>query len=153
MPLRLLIALLAVFALTAWRDRTPEWPASGPMPDEPGHAPRFTYDPINKGTRSYQAVDPLPWGDVNRRVAPEGALPSAKPVTPPPGQPMQKTPDAPRAGRPPTAAPEVPAKVEPAPATPPPGNAAPPAATPDTPAKVDPVPKELPMDPQQHQGH
>ncbi|MGO4684604.1 hypothetical protein [Hyphomicrobium sp. 2TAF46] len=128
MPLRLLIALIALFALTAWRDRAPEWPASGPMPDEPGHAPRFKYDPVDKGTRSYRPVDPMPWGDVNRRVAPEGALPTAKPETSPPAQPMQKTPEAPSAVKPP-------------------------AATPEAPAKVDPVPSELPTDRQQHEGH
>ena len=128
MPLRLLIALIALFALTAWRDRAPEWPASGPMPDEPGHAPRFRYDPVDKGTRSYRPVNPMPWGDVNRRVAPEGALPSAKPVTPPPSQSMQKTP-----------------------AEPPAGASSP--ATPEAPARVDPVPRDRPADPGQHQGH
>ena len=127
MPLRLLIALIALFALTAWRDRAPEWPVSGPMPDEPGHAPHFTYDPVHKGTRSYRPVDPMPWGDVNRSVAPEGALPFAKPETPPPAQPMQKTPEAPPAGTSP-------------------------GATPEAPAKIDPVPREPPTDPQ-HQGH
>lgn len=138
MPLRLLIALIAVVALTAWRDRSPEWPASGPMPDEPGHAPRLSYDPVVKGTRSYRPVDPLPWGDVNRRVAPEGALPSVKPETSPPAPPMQEAP--------------MQMKPEPPPATPPPASAAPPVA-PNAPAKVDPVPRELPTDPPQHQGH
>lgn len=161
MPLRLLIALIALFALTAWRDRAPEWPASGPMPDQPGHAPRFTYDPVDKGTRSYRPVDPMPWGDVNRRVAPEGALPSTKPETPPPAQPMQMKPGEPMQMKPeqplttPSASaapPEAPAKAEPSPASPPPASASPPA-TPETSPKVDPVPRELPTDPQPHQGH
>ena len=98
MPLRLLIAVIAVFALTAWRDSAPEWPAAGPMPDEPGHASRFTYDPVDKGNRRYRPVDPMPWGDVNRRVAPAAAPPStstdpkstpAPPMQMKPGEPMQ----------------------------------------------------------------
>ena len=149
MPLRLLAALIALFALTAWRDKAPEWPASGPMPDEPGHAPRFTYDPVDKGTRSYRPVDPMPWGDVNRRVAPEGALPSSKPETPPPAQPMQLKPEQPPATPPAsTAPPEAPAKVEPTPASPLPESTSPPA-TPEASPKVEPVPREQPA----HEGH
>lgn len=151
MPLRLLAALIALVVLTAWRDRSPEWPASGPMPDEPGHSSRFTYDPVDKGTRSYRPVDPMPWGDVNRRVAPEGALPSTKPQTPPPTQPMQKTPAEPPAGASLPTKPEAPAKVAPAPATPPVSNA--PPETRETLPKVDPVPREPPADLGQHQGH
>ena len=159
MPLRLLIALIALFALTAWRDRAPEWPAAGPMPDEPGHAPRFRYDPVDKGTRSYRPVDPMPWGDVNRRVAPEGALPSTKPEIPPPPQPMQVKPDEPmqmKPGEPRQMKPEPLPSSPPASASPPalpkPESAAP-TMTPEAPAKVDPVPRELPTDPEQHQGH
>ena len=152
MRTRLLIALIALSALTAWRDRAPEWPASGPMPDEPGHAQRFTYDPVDKGTRSYRPVDPMPWGDVNRRVAPEGALPSAKPEAQPPAKPMQKTPEVPMQMKPePLPAPSPPASASP-PATPKPESAAP-TMTPEAPAKVDPVPRELPTDPEHHQGH
>lgn len=76
---RPLIALISLFALTAWRDGEPEWPVVGPLPDEPGHAARYTYDPVGKGTRSYRPIDPMPWGDVNRRVAPPGALPETTP--------------------------------------------------------------------------
>ena len=146
MPLRLLIAMIALFALTAWRDRAPEWPASGPMPDEPGHAPRFTYDPVDKGTRSYRPVDPMPWGDVNQRVAPEAASPSAKPekMQMKPGEPMQMKPDSPPATPPPASASP--------PATPKPESATP-ATAPEIPAKVDPVPRVQPTDPGQHQGH
>ena len=104
MPLRLLIAVIAVFGLTAWRDSAPEWPAAGPMPDEPGHASRFTYDPVDKGTRRYRPVDPMPWGDVNRRVAPAAAPPStstdpkstpAPPMQMKPGEQMPVKPEEP----------------------------------------------------------
>jgi hypothetical protein len=78
MPVRLVIAVVAMFALTAWRDANPQWPASGAMPYEPGHA-RYSYEPVNKGTRSFRPVEPMPWGDVNRRVAPSTASPPVSP--------------------------------------------------------------------------
>ena len=79
MRTKLLISAIALLALTAWRDAAPEWPVAGPMPDEPGHAARstyeaITYEAINAGARSYLPVDPMPWGDVNRRVAPKAVL-------------------------------------------------------------------------------
>jgi hypothetical protein len=43
-------------------------------PDDPGApAPRSRYSPVISGTKSYRPVEPLPWGDVNRRVAPKDA--------------------------------------------------------------------------------
>ena len=91
MPTRLLIAVIALLALTAWRDADPEWPVSGAMPDEPGHA-RFSYDPVNKGTRSFCPVEPMPWGDVNRRVAPPAASPPVSPDATPKAPEMQNMP-------------------------------------------------------------
>lgn len=35
--------------------------------------PPARYSPIISGTKSYRPVDPLPWGDVNRRVMPKDA--------------------------------------------------------------------------------
>ena len=88
------IAAIALLTLAAWCDADPEWPASGAMPDEPGHASRFKYEAINAGTRSYRPVDPMPWGDVNRHVAPAaGTSPVAPDATP-------KTPDTPNAPMP-----------------------------------------------------
>lgn len=38
-------------------------------PDE-AWAPPTKYTPVTSGSKSYRPVQPLPWGDVNRRVAP-----------------------------------------------------------------------------------
>ena len=76
MHLRLLIAIVLLPALAGWSDRDPSWPHSGPMPDEAVHVPSTRYVPIGAGTNSYRPVEPMPWGDVNKRVAPQGALPA-----------------------------------------------------------------------------
>jgi len=44
-------------------ERTPDDPAA--------KAPRVRYSSVMGGTKAYMPVDPLPWGDVNRRVAPK----------------------------------------------------------------------------------
>jgi len=36
--------------------------------------PLMRYSPVLSGTRSFRPVEPLPWGDVNRRVMPPEAL-------------------------------------------------------------------------------
>jgi len=41
--------------------------------------PPARYSPIMSGTKSYRPVEPLPWGDVNRRVMPKDAQPSDAP--------------------------------------------------------------------------
>ena len=76
MILRILIGAAALLGLAGWGDRAPEWPMAGQMPDEPGHGTSQRYDPIARGTLSFRPVEPMPWGDVNRRVAPQGALPA-----------------------------------------------------------------------------
>ena len=81
MPLRVAFAIGLVLLLTGWRDREPPWPQSGPMPDEAVAVPASGYEPALAGTRSYRPVEPMPWGDVNRRVAP--------PPTKEPGQPQE----------------------------------------------------------------
>jgi len=61
-------------------------PALAASADDPGApVPAERYVPVLKGTRSYRPVEPLPWGDVNRRVDPQArrkpaARPSAEPA-------------------------------------------------------------------------
>jgi hypothetical protein len=46
-------------------------------PDDPEAAvPPSQYGAVSSGTKSYRPVEPLPWGDVNRRVAPQADRPS-----------------------------------------------------------------------------
>jgi len=53
-------------------------------PDDPGASvPADDYRPVLSGTKSYRPVEPLPWGDVNRRVG-----------TPPKGQEKNSAPGA-----------------------------------------------------------
>jgi hypothetical protein len=41
-------------------------------PDDPtARVKANRYSPVTSGTKSYRPVGPLPWGDVNRRVAPK----------------------------------------------------------------------------------
>lgn len=80
MLLRLLIAAVLLPTLAGWADRDPSWPHSGPMPDEMVGVPSSHYVPIGAGTKSYQPIEPMPWGEVNRRVAPPNATP--KPQAP-----------------------------------------------------------------------
>jgi hypothetical protein len=46
--------------------------------------PPARYSPVLSGSQSYRPVEPLPWGDVNRRVMPPDALRSI------PGNPKAK---------------------------------------------------------------
>jgi hypothetical protein len=50
-------------------------PHAGPMPDDPARGGTSSYQSIVAGTKSYRPVEPLPWNDINRGVAPKGALP------------------------------------------------------------------------------
>jgi hypothetical protein len=52
------------------------------MPDDPVKVKPLKYEPIGKGNRSYRPIDPMPWGDVNKRVAPPGSFPGAPPASP-----------------------------------------------------------------------
>jgi hypothetical protein len=65
-PIILLLLLLA-----GWGERELDWPYVGPMPDQPLAVPPAHYGSVMSGTRSFRPVEPLPWGGVNRRVAPE----------------------------------------------------------------------------------
>lgn len=79
---RLKIAGIILLAqgLLGWGERhSLEWPQSGPMPDDAVQVKPYVYVPITAGNRSYRPIDPMPWGDVNRRVAPPGSLPGAPP--------------------------------------------------------------------------
>ena len=43
-------------------------------PDDPGaRVPEAGYRPITAGTKRYRPLEPLPWGQVNRRVMPKDA--------------------------------------------------------------------------------
>lgn len=55
-------------------------PALARDPADPNAGvPPSGYSSIISGTKSYRPVPPLPWGDVNRRVTPKDAEPSAEP--------------------------------------------------------------------------
>jgi hypothetical protein len=63
-------------------------------PDDPGApVPPPQYRPVISGTKSYRPVEPLPWGDINKRVAPKDsgeAQPKGKDAAPvQPGQPRK----------------------------------------------------------------
>lgn len=85
----ILAVLMVAPALLGWgwpSDRhTLEWPHAGPMPDDPVKVAPYRYAPVTSGNQSYRPIDPLPWGDVNRRVAPPGSLPGAPPARQPQG--------------------------------------------------------------------
>jgi hypothetical protein len=70
---QLLIILAASPVLTGWEPLP--WPHAGPMPDDPARGGPLSYQSIIAGTKSYRPVEPLPWNDINRGVAPKGALP------------------------------------------------------------------------------
>lgn len=86
--------IVASHGLAGWgwhRDRgNLEWPHAGLMPDDPVAVRPFRYAPVTSGAQSYRPIEPMPWGDVNRRVAPKGSLPGAPPLGPStPGVPKQ----------------------------------------------------------------
>jgi hypothetical protein len=65
-----LFVLLIFPLLSGWGDGALDWPHSGPMPDQPAAVQTSPYVAIGEGTKSYRPVEPMPWGNVNRRVAP-----------------------------------------------------------------------------------
>lgn len=73
MRARLLIVLAASPFLGGWEPLP--WPHVGQMPDDPGAGGPSHYQSITAGTKSYRPVEPLSWEELNRRVAPKGALP------------------------------------------------------------------------------
>lgn len=95
------IVLTATVLLTGWANITPEWPHSGPLPDERVDVPSSGYRSIGAGLKTYRPVEPLPWGDINRRVAPPGSPGSM------PAESQQSQPQAPPAApsKPPEMAP------------------------------------------------
>lgn len=92
--IRVWIALFALVSLTGWSEREPAWPQAGPMPDEPVPVPAQTYRSVATGLKSYRPVEPRPWGEINRQMAPPGALP-------PDGQPPNTAPNSSSAPAPP----------------------------------------------------
>ena len=73
MKAQLLIVLAASPLLAGWEPLP--WPHAGRMPDDPEAGGSSPYQSITAGTTSYRPVEPLSWEDLNRRVAPKGALP------------------------------------------------------------------------------
>ena len=73
MKAKLWIVLAASPLLGGWGYDL-KWPHAGPAPDDPARGGPSNYRSITAGTKSYRPVEPLPWGDINRRVAPRGAL-------------------------------------------------------------------------------
>jgi len=70
MPIRMPIAAVGWIVLATAGVQ----PASARDPADPGaRVPPNRYSPVMSGTRSYRPVEPMPWGDVNRRVAPPDA--------------------------------------------------------------------------------
>jgi hypothetical protein len=61
--------LLTCLAANAAMARDPANPDVG--------VPPARYGPVLSGSQSFRPVEPLPWGDVNRRVMPPEALKSA----------------------------------------------------------------------------
>jgi hypothetical protein len=94
--IRLWIAFFALLSLTGWGEREPAWPQVGPMPDEPVPVPAQPYRSIAAGIKSYRPVEPRPWGQINRQVAPSGALPpdQQQPKTTPDSSPAPAKPEA-----------------------------------------------------------
>ena len=80
MRVRLLFLLVVLPLLSGWSDHEPGWPYAGALPDKPIAVPAAHYVPLGSGTKSYRPVEPMPWGEVNQRVAPrEGKAPPDMP--------------------------------------------------------------------------
>jgi hypothetical protein len=75
------------------------WDVSAADPaDASSPVPRLQYESVLAGTRSYRPVEPMPWGDVNRRVAPPGALAPPAPGSKQHTEPGKGQGDAPERG-------------------------------------------------------
>lgn len=92
------IGIVAVTVLTGWGEHRQDlqWPHAGRMPDDPVPVKPLRYDPITKGNQSYRPIDPMPWGDVNKRVMPKSSETPAAPA-PSPAAPMALSPARPAA--------------------------------------------------------
>lgn len=73
--------LLLLLLLAGWGERDIDWPYVGPMPDQPVAVPPDDYIGVTRGTRSFRPVEPLPWGTINRDVAPAPDGAAAPPAT------------------------------------------------------------------------
>lgn len=55
-----------------WRDRALPYPYAARDPANPGSGSSpLEYKRVVRGQQSYQPVEPLPWGEMNRRVTPK----------------------------------------------------------------------------------
>jgi hypothetical protein len=64
-----LLSGLPILALILFATPSPRAQSAA---DPGAPVPPVRYESITAGTKSYRPVDPLPWPDVNRRVAPPG---------------------------------------------------------------------------------
>lgn len=96
MRTRLWIIFATSPVLAGWGAYDPPWPHVGPMPDDPARGGPSGYQSTTSGTKSYRPVEPLPWGDINRRVAPPGALDPKKDEAPRNGKPAPPRQPAPQ---------------------------------------------------------
>lgn len=78
-PSRMTFALALLIALGTGV-AAQSWPHAGPMPDDPVKVRPLRYESITQGTQNYRPVEPMGWDEVNRRVAPPGALPGGPPA-------------------------------------------------------------------------
>lgn len=76
MLVRVFVATFVLVTTSAWGEPPPPWPVSGPMPDRPVRVPSAHYSNVGAGTKVYVPVEPMPWGDANKRVAPQQSKPS-----------------------------------------------------------------------------
>lgn len=72
---RMSAVLGGAFVMAGLAETPPQWSVSGVMPDEAVKVAPQRYRSVTEGTRTFRPVAPLPWGDVNRRVAPAPAAP------------------------------------------------------------------------------
>ncbi len=77
----MLVKVASILLLT-WILASPSAARDSAQPDSA--VPPVRYAPITAGTKSYRPVEPLPWGQVNRRVMPKDAQPPASEAQPVP---------------------------------------------------------------------
>ena len=70
MWVRLILLSAVLPILCGWGDGETLWPYAGAVPDHPVAVPDTRYLPVGAGAKSFRPVEPMPWGDVNERVAP-----------------------------------------------------------------------------------
>jgi hypothetical protein len=77
-PLSTAVAAIVLVASSAqahewfWRERSLPYPYTARDPSDPGSGGSpLEYRRVIGGLQSYRPVDPLPWGEMNKRVTPK----------------------------------------------------------------------------------